>query len=1434
MKKRTILALLALVFVYVAMASPVDPQRAMQVAKQFVPQPSVQKAPGRGTKDEASSTIVYTHMMPNSDRPAFYIVNVEDGAFVLVSADDIAHQILGYSFNKSWPVAKDGTIEIPEHIKGFFDDLAAQMEAAIEANPNRAPESSWTNSRPATRRSNPELPDSVGPLLTTTWDQGQYYNALCPEDADGPGGHALTGCVATAMAQIVNYWSDSIPIGRGIHSYETNYGTLEVNYENETYNFANMPALLNETSVQEQISAVAKLIYNCGVATNMRYGASESSAYDVDARAGLINFFRFSPDINYAKRNAFSSEEWNNLLRKDIASNHPIIYSGYGESGGHSFICDGYKADDFYHFNFGWGGLADGWYLTSAVCPLNVEFNSSQNAILNIVPDKNGNVIYGQYIGKSTYVVDEPLFFLNPYYSVYEENKNIVSFISPEEQGRLVCDILDFDESVIQYININQWYRKITYNDFGNNDYSSIETNDNSLTFDIMGLFDSGNGFKFYIRKDDGNRLVSSISLNNVNDGTGTSINVAWDDASNSDIWQIRYRAYGTPVDSATIINVSTNPYTITGLSKGEMYYFSVRNQSGIDANIWGIEYSAIVDLPHWTDVVTEQPSGYIEDSEGNVYITTPEGLAWISVKSNGLHNQSKDDYTNKIIHIKEDIDLSGYRWLPIACNIATYTEVDFQGIFDGENHTISNMYITEDKTERCGLFAFVRGGEIKNVTIKNGVVNNFYYSIPEQSASGGLVGQLIGGKINNCHTSLVVKGLQAIGGLCGYSTGTIINSLSSGDLFGRAMCGGLLGHAAPGSKIINCYSNSNIWSNNSVEPLYCTAYRAYRGGLIGYAENSIIENCFATGKVESETGSYTSGTVVGCPCYNSELKYVYGLLCDELNISGYNEDGLVVVDTSSFILRNDTCVLLTHVSVKGFDYSDMIEAMNAWIIEKNNPSYRIWKKDSTNINNGYPIFGDYFEPKCYNPTNLTVSNATIAGDSIIQTKFAWYQIGNPDKWEILYVPARHNVDEGVIISVNSNPCILTEIPVRNPLDFYVRAISAEADTSGWSDPITYIPDKLHWTDVVTSQPEGYQVDANGIIHIYSAEGLAWLAHIVNNTFEERTVYLEANINLGQYRWDPIGYGIIDGLWCPFWGEFDGKGHTIEGLYCNELKENLGLFGLGGGTIQNLFINNCQVYGISRVGAIAGCAPNGSKITNCGASGIIGAWALAGGLIGEGPSDTIKNSYYNGSIVYREDMYSYYIPGYFGGIASYSYNSTIENCYFSGDMPNMGYSGLITGSGVKPYSVANCYSLYDSSGIPFITYNILTSNLSFFTGSDYKWTLNTPPTINGTTYSDLVDALNAWVDANNANGEYRHWVADTTYVNGGFPIIAPIPGDVNDDGIVDISDYIGVANYILGHAPDGFNETAADVNNDGIIDISDYIGVANIILKGEP
>ena len=150
------------------LAGEVTKLEAIQVAQQYV----IQTSPHQGKATVGSSDVVYTQMMPGTDSAAFYIVNVGDNAFVLVSADDVAQQVLGYSFNRNFPVKADGSIELPAHIKGFLEDLATQVKVAVN-------DSGRTKAvvRQASRRA-ANLPESVDPLITTTWDQGQYYNVL--------------------------------------------------------------------------------------------------------------------------------------------------------------------------------------------------------------------------------------------------------------------------------------------------------------------------------------------------------------------------------------------------------------------------------------------------------------------------------------------------------------------------------------------------------------------------------------------------------------------------------------------------------------------------------------------------------------------------------------------------------------------------------------------------------------------------------------------------------------------------------------------------------------------------------------------------------------------------------------------------------------------------------------------------------------------------------------------------------------------------------------------------------------------------------------------------------------------------------------------------------------------------------------------------------
>ena len=132
-----------------------------------------------------------------------------------------------------------------------------------------------------------------------------------------------------------------------------------------------------------------------------------------------------------------------------------------------------------------------------------------------------------------------------------------------------------------------------------------------------------------------------------------------------------------------------------------------------------------------WTDVVNAQPEGYVTDFEGNVHIYTAEGLAWLSVLSNGLHGQDAEEFENRTVYLEENIDLTGHAWTPIATYIWNGVYEDnhyFKGVFDGKQHLINNMILSKDfDISYVGLFGNIISGEIRNVVIDNCRLD-FYY----------------------------------------------------------------------------------------------------------------------------------------------------------------------------------------------------------------------------------------------------------------------------------------------------------------------------------------------------------------------------------------------------------------------------------------------------------------------------------------------------------------------------------------------------------------------------------------------------------------------------------------------------------------------------------------------------------------------------------
>ena len=207
---------------------------------------------------------------------------------------------------------------------------------------------------------------AVEPLLKDiTWNQTKPYNNCCPNDYP-------TGCVATAMGQVMYYYRYP-EHGVGSNTYQWNGQQLTANFGTTTYQWSNMQDKLTANSSSAAQDAVATLLYHVGVSVNMNYGpASEggSGASPSYIAPALINHFGYDKGCHLRSREYFTKTEWEATVRNELDNGRPILYGGFTMSAsGHSFVCDGYNQQGYYHINWGWDGLNNGYFLLSALDP---------------------------------------------------------------------------------------------------------------------------------------------------------------------------------------------------------------------------------------------------------------------------------------------------------------------------------------------------------------------------------------------------------------------------------------------------------------------------------------------------------------------------------------------------------------------------------------------------------------------------------------------------------------------------------------------------------------------------------------------------------------------------------------------------------------------------------------------------------------------------------------------------------------------------------------------------------------------------------------------------------------------------------------------------------------------------------------------------------
>lgn len=345
MKKLTITIALTTLLSLSVFAHPVDVKTAQKVATTFL------------NNNGAKSTQL-TDLSKAAGFPNLYIFTTEN-SFVVMSADDCAQPILGYSLSDKFIVD-----DMPENLRWWLQQYSDEIQWGIEngIQPDKSTADEWQDLKEG--KNSKDTPTTVvEPLLTTKWDQGSPYNMYCPTGT-------VTGCVATAMAQVMNYWNYPEQ-GQGSHSYipekHPEYGEQSVNFGEATYDWDKMTNTYNSTSTDTQKQAVATLMYHCGVSVNMNYATSSeggSGAVSSTVPDALVEYFKYAPSATYKYKNDFTNDQWIALLQSELDEHRPVFYAGRYEykvnnetkTGGHAFVCDGYRSDNYFHFNWGWSG----------------------------------------------------------------------------------------------------------------------------------------------------------------------------------------------------------------------------------------------------------------------------------------------------------------------------------------------------------------------------------------------------------------------------------------------------------------------------------------------------------------------------------------------------------------------------------------------------------------------------------------------------------------------------------------------------------------------------------------------------------------------------------------------------------------------------------------------------------------------------------------------------------------------------------------------------------------------------------------------------------------------------------------------------------------------------------------------------------------------
>lgn len=377
---RKILLLFSLfLMTLVAWGEPIDRNEALKQANAFLS--------SKGIPVRQSLDMAYAQPGKAAEaRSLYYVFNVgNDKGFVIVAGDDAVSPILAYADRGDFSER-----EMAPAAKAMLESYAQQIEM-IQQNPSLAVAASTSYA-------------AIAPMVETQWNQMEPYNYMCPI-IKGETVRSVTGCVATAMAQIIYYHKHPVEQTKAIPAYELSSRYVIPGADPVTLNWDAMQLTYTGSEAEDDPSAlaVAQLMVLCGKSVKMSYSSSASGAASESVPAALKEYFDYDGAAHMVYRDEYANADWEKMIYDELAAKRPVYLSGTSVSGtsavGHAFVCDGYDGEGLFHINWGWGGMSDGFFRLTLLNPDDHGtggnngsggFNIDEGAIIGIQPNQGG------------------------------------------------------------------------------------------------------------------------------------------------------------------------------------------------------------------------------------------------------------------------------------------------------------------------------------------------------------------------------------------------------------------------------------------------------------------------------------------------------------------------------------------------------------------------------------------------------------------------------------------------------------------------------------------------------------------------------------------------------------------------------------------------------------------------------------------------------------------------------------------------------------------------------------------------------------------------------------------------------------------------------------------------------------------------------------